>query len=161
LVRTTKQTADATTLRFAVHGERKLDARPGQFLTFSFLFDGKKETRCYSICSSPARSGYVEITPKRINGGCVSVFLNERASIGMTVEATGPFGQVCLTPHDKKIVAAGGRKRDHTDDGDAALSRRSLPRCSGYAFVLRANPRRRHVPGGIRRIPQQIEEFPT
>jgi ferredoxin-NADP reductase len=104
LVQIAKQTPDSTTLRFAVNGERKLDARPGQFLTFSFLFDGKKETRCYSICSSPARSGYVEITPKRVKDGCVSVFLNDRAPIGMTVEATGPFGHFCLTPEDKRIV---------------------------------------------------------
>jgi ferredoxin-NADP reductase len=105
LVQITQQTADSKTLRFAVHGERKLDALPGQFLTFSFLFDGKKETRCYSICSSAARSGYVEITPKRVPNGCVSVFLNDRTSIGMTVEATGPFGQFCLKPaEDRKIV---------------------------------------------------------
>jgi ferredoxin-NADP reductase len=104
LVQLTKQSPDSTTLRFAVSGERKLDARPGQFLTFSFLFDGKKETRCYSICSSPARSGYVEITPKRVSNGCVSVFLNDRASIGMTVEATGPFGRFYLTQDDKKVV---------------------------------------------------------
>jgi ferredoxin-NADP reductase len=104
LVQITQQTPDSTTLRFAINGERKLDARPGQFLTFSFLFDGKKETRCYSICSSPARSGYVEITPKRVSNGCVSVFLNDRTAIGMTVEATGPFGQFCLAPEDKKIV---------------------------------------------------------
>ena len=104
LVHATKQTPDSTTLRFAVNGERKLDARPGQFLTFSFLFDGRRETRCYSICSSPARSGYIEITPKRVAKGLVSVFLNDRAAIGMTVEATGPFGQFCLLPEDKKIV---------------------------------------------------------
>ncbi|HYL35626.1 MAG TPA: photosystem P840 reaction-center cytochrome c-551, partial [Bryobacteraceae bacterium] len=91
LVRITQHTRDSKTLRFVVHGDRKLDALPGQFLTFSFLFDGTKETRCYSICSSPASSGYVEITSKRVHDGCVSVFLNDRASIGMTVEATGPF----------------------------------------------------------------------
>jgi ferredoxin-NADP reductase len=105
LVRITGQTADSKTLRFAVHGERKLDALPGQFLMFSFLFDGRKETRCYSICSSPARSGYVEITPKRVHNGCVSVFLNDRATPGMTVEATGPFGQFYLdAPAGKKVV---------------------------------------------------------
>jgi ferredoxin-NADP reductase/mono/diheme cytochrome c family protein len=104
LVQITRQTPDSATLRFAVIGERKLDARPGQFLTFSFLFDGKKETRCYSICSSPARSGYIEITPKRVDNGCVSVFLNDRAAIGMTVEAAGPSGQFYLAPEDKKIV---------------------------------------------------------
>ena len=105
LVQVTEQTPDSKTLRFAVSGDRKLDALPGQFLTFSFLFDGKKETRCYSICSSPARTGYLEITPKRVAGGCVSVFLNERAATGLTVEASGPFGQFYLTPaQDKKIV---------------------------------------------------------
>lgn len=105
LVQVTPQTPDTKTLRFAVSGTRKLEVLPGQFLTFSFLFDGKKETRCYSICSSPARTGYVEITPKRVNNGCVSVFLNDRAAAGLTVEATGPSGQFFLDPaRDKKIV---------------------------------------------------------
>ena len=105
LVQISQQTPDCKTLRFAVHGRGKPDALPGQFLSFSFLFDGKKETRCYSICSSPVRSGYVEITPKRIKGGCVSVFLNDRAWVGMTVEARGPFGQFCLNvADDRKIV---------------------------------------------------------
>jgi ferredoxin-NADP reductase len=105
LVQITPQTPDSKTLRFRVHGERKLEALPGQFLTFTFLFDGKKEARCYSICSSTARAGYVEITPKRIQNGCVSLFLNDRASVGLTVEATGPFGQFCLnSDEDQKIV---------------------------------------------------------
>jgi ferredoxin-NADP reductase len=104
-VQVTPQTPDTKTLRFVVSGLRKLDALPGQFLTFSFLFDGKKETRCYSICSSPARTGYVEITPKRVNNGCVSVFLNDRAAAGLTVEAAGPSGQFFLDPaRDKKVV---------------------------------------------------------
>jgi ferredoxin-NADP reductase len=110
LIRITEQTSDAKTLRFAVNGDRKLDALPGQFLTFNFLFDGKKETRCYSICSSPARSGYVEITPKKVKNGCVSVYLNDRAAVGMTVEATGPFGQFCFNPAEHKnvvLLAAG------------------------------------------------------
>src|SRR5262249_30198070 len=69
LVQITQQTSDTKTLRFVVHGPQRLDVLPGQFLTFSFLFDGKKEMRCYSICSSPARSGYVEIMPKRVDNG--------------------------------------------------------------------------------------------
>ncbi|HTA43609.1 MAG TPA: photosystem P840 reaction-center cytochrome c-551 [Bryobacteraceae bacterium] len=105
LVQITQQTPDSKTLRFAVHGERTLNALPGQFVTFSFLFDGKREKRCYSICSSAARSGYIEITPKRVPNGCVSVFLNDRAELGMTFEATGPFGQFCLNPAaDRKVV---------------------------------------------------------
>ena len=106
----TQQASDAKTLRFVVPDGRKLSARPGQFLTFSFLFDGKKVTRSYSICSSAARSGYVEITTKRVKQGCVSVFLNDRASIGMTVEAHGPFGRFCLdeSKHRDIVLLAAG-----------------------------------------------------
>jgi ferredoxin-NADP reductase/cytochrome c2 len=106
----TPQTSDAKTLRFIVPNDRKLNARPGQFLTFSFLFDGKKVVRSYSICSSPARSGYVEITAKRVSQGCVSVFLNDRASVGMTVEANGAFGQFYFeeSKHQSVVLLAAG-----------------------------------------------------
>jgi ferredoxin-NADP reductase len=110
LARVTQQTHDAKTLRFIVPDGRKLNARPGQFLTFSFLFDGKKAGRSYSICSSPARSGYVEITPKRVSQGCVSVFLNDRAPVGMTVEANGAFGQFYFdeSKHENVVLLAAG-----------------------------------------------------
>jgi ferredoxin-NADP reductase len=106
----TQQTPDSKTLRFVLPKGRTITSRPGQFLTFSFLFDGRKVIRSYSICSSAARSGYVEITPKRIAQGCVSVFLNDRASVGMTVEAAGPYGQFCLDQqqhHNIVLLAAG------------------------------------------------------
>jgi len=106
----TPQTPDTKTLRFVVADEQKFKARPGQFLTFSFLFDGKKFTRSYSICSSAARPGYVEITPKRTSQGCVSVFLNDRSSVGMTVEAKGPFGSFCYdeNKHNSIVLLAAG-----------------------------------------------------
>src|SRR5579863_8053941 len=104
LANITPQTPDAKTLRFIVPDDRKLNARPGQFLTFSFLFDGKRVVRSYSICSSTARSGYVEITPKRVNQGCASVFLNDRAAVGMTVEAKGPFGHFCFDEREHRHV---------------------------------------------------------
>ena len=106
----TPRTPDSKTLRFILPVDRQLNARPGQFLTFSFLFDGKKVVRSYSICSSPARSGYVEITPKRVSPGCVSVFLNDRASVGMTVEANGPFGHFCFdeSKHQNVVLLAAG-----------------------------------------------------
>jgi ferredoxin-NADP reductase len=110
LVRITRQTPDAKTLRFTLAENRHLAAKPGQFLTFAFLFDGKKVVRSYSICSSPAASGYVEITPKRMETGCASVFLNDRAAVGLTVEASGPYGQFCLdeAKHKRVVLIAGG-----------------------------------------------------
>jgi len=106
----TTQTPDSKTLRFILPHNRRLNARPGQFLTFSFLFDGEKIIRSYSICSSPVRSGYVEITPKRVSHGSASVFLNERAPIGMTVEAQGAFGQFYFdeNKHQSIVLLAAG-----------------------------------------------------
>jgi ferredoxin-NADP reductase len=106
----TQQASDAKTFRFIVPDGQKLTARPGQFLTFSFLFDGQKVIRSYSICSSAARSGYVEITAKRVKEGCVSVYLNDRATVGMTVEATGPLGHFCLdkSKHSNVVLLAAG-----------------------------------------------------
>jgi ferredoxin-NADP reductase len=110
LVRVTPQNTETKTLRFAVMGDRHVVARPGQFVTFTFLFDGQKVVRSYSICSSPAASGYIEITPKRVANGCASTFLNDRAAIGMTVEASGPFGQFCFDErrHKRIVLIAGG-----------------------------------------------------
>jgi ferredoxin-NADP reductase len=110
LVSITRQTHDANTLRFALPFNQGFNFRPGQFLTFTFLFDGRKEIRCYSICSSPATSGYVEITPKRMKNGCVSVYLNDQAHCGLTVEAAGPFGEFYFDPERQKnivLIAAG------------------------------------------------------
>jgi ferredoxin-NADP reductase len=39
--------------------------------------------RSYTISSSPVHENYVEITPKRMENGCVSVFLNEQAKPGL------------------------------------------------------------------------------
>jgi ferredoxin-NADP reductase len=110
LASVTQQGSDARTLRFTVPEGRNLSFRPGQFLTFSFLFDGKKVVRSYSICSSAARSGYIEITAKRARQGCASVFLNDRATVGMTVEANGPFGRFCFdeSKHRDIVLLAAG-----------------------------------------------------
>jgi len=110
LARITRQTPDAKTLRFTLAENRQLASKPGQFLTFSFLFDGKKVIRSYSICSSPAATRYIEITPKRIEKGCASVFLNDQAGVGMTVEASGPFGQFYFDEvrHKRIVLIAGG-----------------------------------------------------
>jgi ferredoxin-NADP reductase len=52
----------------------------------------------------------VEITTKRVTQGCVSVFLNDRAPLGMTVEANGPFAHFCLdeSKHRSVVLLAAG-----------------------------------------------------
>ena len=110
LLQTEQQTHDTKTLRFEVLGERLLCAKPGQFLTFQWTIDGQRVTRSYTISSSPVHENYVEITPKRMEDGCVSVFLNDRAKPGLTVEASGPYGRFYFdeTLHKNIVLIAAG-----------------------------------------------------
>jgi len=104
------QTHDAKTLRFILPQDRQVLARPGQFLTFEFVIDGKTVPRSYSICSSPVQKNYIEITPKRLESGHVSRFLNDRATTGLTVRARGPYGQFFFdeAKHPRIVLLAGG-----------------------------------------------------
>ncbi|KAF0248759.1 MAG: HCP oxidoreductase, partial [bacterium] len=110
LARIETQTPNAKTLRFLIPPGEQFSARPGQFLTFQWMIDGKKAVRSYTICSSPTQQGYIEITPKQVDNGYVSTFLNEKATIGLTVEAKGPSGQFYFdeTKHKKLVLLAAG-----------------------------------------------------
>jgi ferredoxin-NADP reductase len=105
-----QQTHDTKTLRFQIPRERRFSARPGQFLTFQWTVDGQRMTRSYTISSSPTHENYVEITPKRMENGCVSAFLNDRAKPGLLVEASGPHGRFCFdeTLHKNIVLIAAG-----------------------------------------------------
>jgi ferredoxin-NADP reductase len=105
-----RQTHDTKTLRFHVPKERRFRAKPGQFMSFQWIIDGQRIVRSYTICSSPSHGEYVEITPKRTENGCVSVFLNDRAKPGLRVEASGPYGRFCFdeTLHKSIVLIAAG-----------------------------------------------------
>ena len=104
------QTRDSKTLRFEIPKERGFHAKPGQFLTFQWTVDDQRVTRSYTISSSPIHENYVEITPKRMENGCVSVFLNGQAKPGLVVEASGPYGQFYFdeTLHKSIVLIAAG-----------------------------------------------------
>jgi ferredoxin-NADP reductase len=110
LAQTEQQTHDTKTLRFQVPKGRRFCAKPGQFLTFQWTIDGQRVTRSYTVSSSPIHENYVEITPKRIENGCVSVFLIERAKPGLKVEASGPYGRFYFdaTLHKNIVLIAAG-----------------------------------------------------
>jgi ferredoxin-NADP reductase len=110
LTRIERQTHDCVTLRMRLPTASRLLARPGQFLTFHWLLDGQKLVRSYSISSSPTQTGYLEITVKKQQSGSVSAFLNERAQIGLTVEAHGPAGRFYFDEceHRRVFLFAGG-----------------------------------------------------
>jgi ferredoxin-NADP reductase len=110
LAHTEQQTHDTKTLRFQVPEERRLLAKPGQFLAFRWTVDGQPVSRSYTISSSPVHENYVEITPKRAENGSVSVFLNDRAKPGLMVEASGPYGRFCFDQalHKSIVLIAAG-----------------------------------------------------
>jgi ferredoxin-NADP reductase len=110
LSRVEQQTQDTKTLRFEILDERRFCAKPGQFLTFQWTIDGQRVRRFYTVSSSPVHENYVEITPKRMENGCVSVFLNERAEPGLSVAAGGPYGQFYFdeTLHKSIVLIAAG-----------------------------------------------------
>ena len=110
LARVEPQTHDAKTLRFLLPRGQLLGARPGQFLTFEWMIGGKSVPRSYSICSSPTQGSFIEITPKRVESGYVSQFLNDGANVGLTVKARGPYGQFCFdeSKHRRIVLIAGG-----------------------------------------------------
>ena len=89
-----RQSHDTTVLRFLLPPGRRLETRPGQFLTFEWFIDGKIVHRSYSICSSATQSAYIEIMPKRMPNDCVSQFLNDIAAPGLMVKAHGPYGEL-------------------------------------------------------------------
>jgi ferredoxin-NADP reductase len=93
LSRIDQQTHDTKTLRFLVPRETRIQAKPGQFLTFHWNINGKRVLRSYTVSSSPTNSEYVEITPKRVKDGSVSCFLHDQAKLGLTVVASGPHGE--------------------------------------------------------------------
>ena len=105
-----QQTHDTKTLRFQLPKERRFRAKPGQFLTFQWTIDGQRVSRSYTISSSPIHETYLEVTPKRMENGVVSVFLNDLAKPGLTVEARGPYGQFYFdeTLHKSIVLIAAG-----------------------------------------------------
>jgi ferredoxin-NADP reductase len=110
LVSIISETHDTKTLRFSVPRTSRFRAKPGQFLTFHWIIDGERVVRSYTISSSPACDDHVDITPKRIENGRVSRFLHAEANVGLTVDATGPYGQLYLDEmvHRSVVLIAAG-----------------------------------------------------
>lgn len=72
--------------------------RPGQHVTPRVHLDGEELRRSYSISSSPYGDEGLRITVKRVAGGRVSNFINDRIEAGHELEVMPPFGGFCLDP---------------------------------------------------------------
>jgi ferredoxin-NADP reductase len=70
---------------------------PGQFLNVACSVGGARMNRSYSISSSPAQRGYVDLTVKREPRGAVSRHINDLLKVGDQIETGGPVGRFTFT----------------------------------------------------------------
>lgn len=80
----------------------------GQYLTLSFLINGKEERRSYSLCSSLHSQELIRVAVKKVENGLVSTYINEKLNIGDLVDVMPPQGNFVLdasSEHKKSYVA--------------------------------------------------------
>lgn len=101
-----EETADIKTFRLA--RPEGFDFSPGQFLMVRVQVEGKRLVRCYSINSTPASSGILEISVKR--QGLVSSTLHATLRPGSQLSIEGPRGGFVYPAQDDRplVLLAGG-----------------------------------------------------
>jgi ferredoxin-NADP reductase len=70
--------------------------RAGQFCTFRTRIGGDEHLRCYSMSSAPETDDDLTVTVKRVPGGLVSNWFNDRVAAGDVLETTVPAGVFCV-----------------------------------------------------------------
>lgn len=113
VVEVIRETDDAVTLVFADPSGASFSFEAGQFLTLILApdGDGKMVRRAYSASSCSLDGATIAITSKRVAGGKVSNYLNDRVEPGMLIQALGPSGNFTpmLRPERQRhLVLIGG-----------------------------------------------------
>lgn len=106
-----RETPDALTLVLTDPSGAPVAFVPGQFLTVQLVLDGERVRRAYSISSCALETARVSITVKRVPGGRVSNYLNDRVREGDELEVLGPSGVFTLRPDPaarRHLVLVGG-----------------------------------------------------
>ncbi|MEI8133488.1 MAG: FAD-binding oxidoreductase [bacterium] len=110
----TRETAAAVSVGFDVPADLKAEYhyKAGQYLTLRFIMDGEEIRRSYSICSSPYEADKLEVAVKKVKGGKVSNFINDKLQVGDSVDVMIPMGSFSphIDPTHKKnyVLFAGG-----------------------------------------------------
>ncbi|MDY7230981.1 ferredoxin--NADP reductase [Hyalangium rubrum] len=100
VARVVRETPDAVTLVLEDPTGAPVTFLPGQFFTVLATVEGVPLRRAYSASSAPGAEGAsrVSLTIKRVPGGKVSNFLNDRIQPGMALEVLGPSGHFTPDP---------------------------------------------------------------
>ncbi len=109
-----EETQDSKSIEFEIPETllNQFKYKPGQYLTLQFNVNGEEVRRAYSICSSPQTVGKLKIGVKRVKGGLVSNYINDKVKVGDTVDVLSPMGDftVDVSPDHYKsyyLFAAG------------------------------------------------------
>jgi 3-ketosteroid 9alpha-monooxygenase subunit B len=78
--------------------------RAGQFVTVEVEIDGERLRRSYSLASSPDSERVHKVTVKRVRGGRVSCWLNDRLREGDVLSVTRPEGRFVLDASDAPLL---------------------------------------------------------
>ena len=106
VIATVDEARDIRTIRLVRPDGFSFEA--GQFVPLRVRVDGREYVRCYSISSSPASVGYLEISVKRL--GIVSNALHATARPGAIVSIKAPNGKFKYPAGDDRpiVLLAGG-----------------------------------------------------
>jgi 3-ketosteroid 9alpha-monooxygenase subunit B len=77
----------------------------GQFCTFRVRIAGEQHLRSYSMSSAPETDSDLTVTVKRVPGGVVSNWFNDRVAAGDVLELTRPAGVFCVGDGQRPVVA--------------------------------------------------------
>jgi 3-ketosteroid 9alpha-monooxygenase subunit B len=104
------ETADARSFVLAVPPalEARFAYAAGQFCTFRATLGGEPVARCYSMSSSPDTGDPFTVTVKRVPGGKMSNWMNDRLASGDWIEVMPPAGRFVLRAAGAPIVAFAG-----------------------------------------------------
>ncbi len=95
-----QETADTVSIYFWHPLNEQIKYKAGQFITIIVPAgeNGKKVRRSYSMSTSPHSDTSLGVTVKRVSGGLVSNYLNDRIKVGDFLEVIEPMGNFFLEP---------------------------------------------------------------
>jgi 3-ketosteroid 9alpha-monooxygenase subunit B len=110
VIKLIRETEDAVSVVFAIPPSLAdaYEYSPGQFVTMRLELDGDTLYRSYSMSSAPSLDDDLRVTVKRVEGGIVSNWINDRLSEGDKLEVSLPTGSFVLAEGERDVVAFAG-----------------------------------------------------
>jgi 3-ketosteroid 9alpha-monooxygenase subunit B len=104
------ETHDAKSIVFAIPPplRRAFRYEAGQFLTLEIEHEGARLRRCYSLASSPSEDDEHKVTVKRVRGGRISNWVNDRLREGDVVQVLPPEGRFVLGAGEAPLLLFAG-----------------------------------------------------